>query len=189
MNGGINSTVCATIASEAYGPENVMGVNFDLGHPNKLKCSNAIEIFKYLGLKEFKVIKIPREIIDGTRLYNMEYWGNAILDIASLVGMNYGADCIYSGTPRGTNLESKIVTPLRAMSKKAIIRLALRIDTPLHLTQSCYSTDGNPCNVCKVCEAREQAFKDNGQSEEEYTALMQSRDFYLGKSNEGSVFA
>ncbi|MEY2426495.1 MAG: 7-cyano-7-deazaguanine synthase [Actinomycetota bacterium] len=51
-----------------------------------------------------------------------------------------------------------IITPLIAMSKADIVRRAIELDAPLHLTWSCYRGAGTPCGDCDSCVLRAKGF-------------------------------
>ncbi|HZN14896.1 MAG TPA: 7-cyano-7-deazaguanine synthase QueC [Acidimicrobiales bacterium] len=50
--------------------------------------------------------------------------------------------------------------PLIAMPKADIVRLAIELDAPLHLTYSCYRGGDRPCGACDSCRIRAAAFAD-----------------------------
>jgi len=66
---------------------------------------------------------------------------------------------IRTGTRDG---EIEVVTPLIQMRKSEIVRLALELSAPLHLTWSCYSGDDEACGVCDSCALRLRAFAQAG---------------------------
>lgn len=62
----------------------------------------------------------------------------------------------------GTYGKVNIKTPLINLNKAEVIREGLKLNTPYHLTWSCYEGGGRPCGVCATCIDREIAFKLNG---------------------------
>jgi 7-cyano-7-deazaguanine synthase len=52
----------------------------------------------------------------------------------------------------------KVVTPLIHLSKAQIVKLAVKLKVPLHLTWSCYNGGSKPCGVCDSCRLRAQGF-------------------------------
>jgi 7-cyano-7-deazaguanine synthase len=52
----------------------------------------------------------------------------------------------------------KVVTPLIHLSKARIVKLAVKLKVPLHLTWSCYNGKSKPCGVCDSCRLRAQGF-------------------------------
>lgn len=62
----------------------------------------------------------------------------------------------------GTYEKVSLRTPLVNLSKAEVVREGLKLNTPYHLTWSCYEGQGNPCGKCATCIDREIAFKLNG---------------------------
>lgn len=62
----------------------------------------------------------------------------------------------------GTYGKVNIKTPLINLNKAGVIREGLKLNTPYHLTWSCYEGQGKPCGICGTCIDREIAFKLNG---------------------------
>jgi len=52
----------------------------------------------------------------------------------------------------------KVMTPLIVLSKAAIVRMAVKLKVPLHLTWSCYNGQSKPCGTCDSCRLRAQGF-------------------------------
>jgi len=52
----------------------------------------------------------------------------------------------------------KVMTPLIHLSKEEIVRLAVKLKVPLHLTWSCYNGGAQPCGECDSCRLRAQGF-------------------------------
>ena len=65
---------------------------------------------------------------------------------------------INEGTKPETNI--KIVTPLINLTKKEIIKTGKRLQSPLHLTWSCYESINTPCLKCDSCLLRIKGFKE-----------------------------
>jgi len=69
-------------------------------------------------------------------------------------------DLIRVGTRPETQIE--IVTPVITLKKSAIIRRAIELGAPLHLTWSCYRSEDMACGVCDSCALRLRAFAEAG---------------------------
>jgi 7-cyano-7-deazaguanine synthase len=69
-------------------------------------------------------------------------------------------ELIRAGTRPETQIE--IVTPVIAWKKSQIVRKAVELGAPLHLTWSCYQNEQEACGVCDSCLLRLRAFSDAG---------------------------
>jgi 7-cyano-7-deazaguanine synthase len=67
---------------------------------------------------------------------------------------------IREGTRPETQIE--IMTPVIALKKSEIIRRGVDLGAPLHLTWSCYQSEGAACGACDSCLLRLQAFAEAG---------------------------
>ncbi len=68
----------------------------------------------------------------------------------------------------GTKVEGgiEIVTPIIHLSKAEVIKLGLGVGAPLHLSWSCYRSNGHQaCGVCESCALRLRGFKEAGHSD------------------------
>ena len=65
----------------------------------------------------------------------------------------------------------RIATPLIALSKAAIVRLAGEVDAPLALTWSCYEGGARPCGRCDSCLLRAKGFAEAGLADPAVAAL------------------
>lgn len=67
---------------------------------------------------------------------------------------------IREGTRPETQIE--IITPVITLKKSEIIRRAMELDAPLHLTWSCYQSEDVACGACDSCLLRLKAFAEAG---------------------------
>jgi 7-cyano-7-deazaguanine synthase len=72
-------------------------------------------------------------------------------------------EVVRAGTRPETRIE--IVTPVIAMSKKAIVQQGIALGAPLHLTWSCYQSEEAACGACDSCLLRLRAFAEAGQTD------------------------
>jgi len=73
---------------------------------------------------------------------------------------------VSTGTKRGAQGKKiRLLTPLIRMSKKDIIRLAVKLKAPLEYTWSCYAGGARPCGVCDSCKLRAKGFKEAGMTD------------------------
>ena len=65
---------------------------------------------------------------------------------------------------QGTRPETQITikTPIIKLRKKDIVRKAIMLKAPLHLTWSCYDKSRKACGVCDSCLLRLRGFKEAG---------------------------
>lgn len=63
--------------------------------------------------------------------------------------------------PNALNLQRhvQILTPLANLMKRDIVKLGIELDSPLHLTWSCYDNGNKHCGQCGPCFMRRTAFK------------------------------
>lgn len=54
----------------------------------------------------------------------------------------------------------KILAPVAQLTKKEIILKAIELNSPLHLSWTCYKGDHFPCGTCESCIRRMHAFKE-----------------------------
>jgi len=67
---------------------------------------------------------------------------------------------LYSAVQNGTKIE--IHSPLGGLMKHEIVKLGIELNTPYHLTWSCYENKEYHCGECGPCFMRKTAFKRNG---------------------------
>ena len=67
---------------------------------------------------------------------------------------------IDAGTKPDTRIE--IRTPIILLSKAHIVRKAIELNAPLHLTWSCYRNEDLACGTCDSCALRLRGFKQAG---------------------------
>jgi 7-cyano-7-deazaguanine synthase len=63
---------------------------------------------------------------------------------------------IRLGTRPETGID--LATPVIGMSKAAIVRRGVELDTPFHLTWSCYREENRACGLCESCKLRLRGF-------------------------------
>ena len=83
--------------------------------------------------------------------------GNAYADCSPEFNRSM-SDAIRIGTYDKVTVEA----PFVHMHKADIIAEGLRLQTPYHLTWSCYEGSDTPCGACGTCIDRAKAFAANG---------------------------
>lgn len=68
------------------------------------------------------------------------------------------ANAIYVGTYH----KVRLLTPLQWLTKPDVVKEALRLKAPIHLTYSCYAGREKQCGKCPTCISRIAAFKQAG---------------------------
>lgn len=66
---------------------------------------------------------------------------------------------LKNGTKNGDII---ILTPLINLSKKDIIKLALKLKAPIEYSWSCYKGEEKPCGKCDACKLRAKGFTELG---------------------------
>jgi 7-cyano-7-deazaguanine synthase len=136
------------------------------------------------GVKE-----IPQksyEELTGVSPVYVPFRNGIFLSIATAIALKEGAEYIYFGPHAtdarnfaypdctfefsgamanaiymGTYHKVRLVTPLQWLTKTEVVKLGLLLNTPFHLTHSCYK--GKPaCGKCPTCLERLKAFKQAG---------------------------
>jgi 7-cyano-7-deazaguanine synthase len=213
LSGGMDSCVCAAMAREQHGAENIALLHAGYGQRTQRRERRAFEeIANFYSVRERLVVQLDHfRAIGGSALTDERIAvpenalgapgprGSAIpvtyvpfrnahfLSVAVSWAEVIGAGAIYigavaedsSGYPdcrpeyyrvfqelmhEGTRPEIQIelVTPVIRMKKKEIIRRALELGAPLHLTWSCYQEEEIACGVCDSCMLRLRAFAEAG---------------------------
>lgn len=62
----------------------------------------------------------------------------------------------------GTVRQIKVLAPLVSLSKKEVVKRAMDLGVPLHLTHSCYQGVDPACGICDTCRLRLDAFQQAG---------------------------
>ncbi|MCX6166316.1 MAG: 7-cyano-7-deazaguanine synthase QueC [Ignavibacteriae bacterium] len=70
---------------------------------------------------------------------------------------------INLGTKPDTKIE--IVTPIIGFNKKKIVLKSLELNSPIHLTWSCYKNNDIACGVCDSCALRLRGFQQAGKED------------------------
>ncbi|MBI5679869.1 MAG: 7-cyano-7-deazaguanine synthase QueC [Methanobacterium sp.] len=60
------------------------------------------------------------------------------------------------GTLDGVQIEAPVIN----LNKKEIVKLGIKINTPLHLSYSCYMGQKEHCGTCESCMRRKRAFRE-----------------------------
>jgi len=76
--------------------------------------------------------------------------------------LKFGA-AVDAGTKPETRIN--IRTPLITLDKEAIVRRAIELEVPLHLTWSCYTDSDQACGDCESCRLRLRGFERAGQKD------------------------
>jgi 7-cyano-7-deazaguanine synthase len=71
--------------------------------------------------------------------------------------------CIDAGTKPETKIE--IRTPIIHLSKAEIVKKGIELNAPLHLTWSCYRSEGLACGTCDSCALRLRGFAQAGETD------------------------
>ena len=183
MSGGMDSTLCATMAiKQGY---KVIGLHFDYNQRTMNREKQAFnEICDFLGIAQRVVLdvgfiaKIGCNALTNKNLKIRKdgvlaetYMAEAIfIGVVEEDSSGY-PDCsasfikkINSAINEGTSpkFNVKIITPLVNLSKCEIVAKSLEIGSPLELTWSCYEGENEACGECDSCRLRLNGFKEAG---------------------------
>lgn len=119
LSGGIDSTVCASLACEAYGPGETAGLTILYGQKHAREAGAASLVAERLGLASHEFIELPAEVFagGGSTLIEREldipdgpypgdqgpvstyvpFRNGALISIATAVAMRTGVEALYFG--------------------------------------------------------------------------------------------
>ncbi|MEN3014234.1 MAG: 7-cyano-7-deazaguanine synthase QueC [Endomicrobiia bacterium] len=131
---------------------------------------------------KFENNKIPSTYVPARNMIFLSY-AVSLAEVTKINYIFYGAHQIdFSGYPdcrkefiysfqKMVNVSTKlalsgkkikIIAPFINYDKSQIIKLAVKLNVPLHLTWSCYKGDKKPCGVCDACKYRKAGFEKLG---------------------------
>lgn len=111
---------------------------------NLMFYSIAAHYAEYLGAKW---------IVGGHNLHDAKFFKDASKDYIEKLNALFKEGCLLcDGQPY------KILLPLSEMSRKEIIRLAIKLKTPIEQTWSCHREGNAHCGRCYACRQRLEAF-------------------------------
>ncbi|WP_322795948.1 7-cyano-7-deazaguanine synthase, partial [Tepidiforma sp.] len=117
------------------------------------------------ALESWLLDLIEREGADPGRLEGAIYVGANAIDYSGYPDCRpefYRAleEVLRLGSKVGTayGIPLRIEAPIITMSKADIIRYAVELGAPLHLTWSCYLGGEDPCGACDACQLRAAGF-------------------------------
>jgi 7-cyano-7-deazaguanine synthase len=111
---------------------------------NLMFYSIAAHYAEYLG---------TRWIIGGHNLHDVKFFKDASKDYIEKLNALFKEGCLLCN-----GQAYKILLPLSEMSRKEIIRLAIKLNTPIEHTWSCHREGDVHCGRCYACKQRLEAF-------------------------------
>jgi 7-cyano-7-deazaguanine synthase len=115
---------------------------------NLMFYSIAAHYAEYLGIKR---------IIGGHNMHDIKFFKDASKDYIEKLNALFEKGCLLcNGQPY------KILLPLSAMSRRDIIRLAIKLNIPMEQTWSCHREGSVHCGRCYACKQRLEAFDSLG---------------------------
>ena len=118
MSGGLDSTVCATVAAKEYGRENVIGLSIKYGQRHSREVISAIDVKEFLQLSDYLTLTMSPEIFEGSGSSLLgesnipdgpypdslgplstyvPFRNGTLLSLAAAVSQRYQAQAIYFG--------------------------------------------------------------------------------------------
>jgi 7-cyano-7-deazaguanine synthase len=111
---------------------------------NLMFYSIAAHYAEYLG---------TRWIIGGHNLHDVKFFKDASKDYIEKLNALFKEGCLLCN-----GKAYKILLPLSEMSRKEIIRLAIKLEIPIEHTWSCHREGNAHCGQCYACKQRLEAF-------------------------------
>ncbi|HXV45689.1 MAG TPA: 7-cyano-7-deazaguanine synthase [Nitrososphaera sp.] len=115
---------------------------------NLMFYSIAAHYAEYLG---------ARRIIGGHNLHDVKFFKDASKDYIEKLNALFKEGCLLCN-----GQAYRILLPLSEMNRKEIIRLAIRLKTPIGQTWSCHREGKTHCGRCYACRQRLEAFRSLG---------------------------
>ncbi|MGI0049642.1 MAG: 7-cyano-7-deazaguanine synthase [Nitrososphaera sp.] len=115
---------------------------------NLMFYSIAAHYAEYLG---------TRWIIGGHNLHDVKFFKDASKDYIEKLNALFKEGCLLCN-----DQAYKILLPLSEMSRKEIVRLAIKLKTPIEHTWSCHKEGDAHCGRCYACKQRLEAFRSLG---------------------------
>ena len=118
---------------------------------NMMFYSIAAYHAEFLGVKS---------IIGGHNKHDVEFFKDASKRYMDGMNALFKQGCLLCN-----GKTYKITLPLAGKTRKAIVKLALRLRAPIELTWSCHRDGPSPCGACYACRQRKEAFTSIGISD------------------------
>jgi 7-cyano-7-deazaguanine synthase len=115
---------------------------------NLMFYSISAHYAEYLGAKR---------IIGGHNLHDVKFFKDASRDYIQKLNTLFKAGCLLCN-----GQVYKILLPLSALNRKEIIKLAIKLKTPIEQTWSCHNEGSVHCGRCYACKQRIEAFRSLG---------------------------
>ncbi|MCL4499891.1 MAG: 7-cyano-7-deazaguanine synthase QueC [Chloroflexi bacterium] len=126
LSGGLDSAVCAVLATEEFGANVVAAVNIMFGQKHARESAAAEAVAHELGMGEFKTLELPRDVFEGSgsSLTDSDvpvpeepypetvgpvstyvpFRNGALLSIATAYALKVGAEAVYFGAHKEDGL-------------------------------------------------------------------------------------
>lgn len=165
---------CFNDIAEYYGVKKRLVIDFT--HLSKIGGSSLTDFNMEVAQADLHNTSVPTSYVpfrNATILSACVSWAEVINASAVFIGAVYEdssgyPDCrpeFFEAFEKMSSLgtkpetEIKIVTPVIHMSKSDIVNTGIGLNAPLHLTWSCYKSQGNACGVCDSCALRLRGFR------------------------------
>lgn len=101
-----------------------------------------------------------RWIVGGHNRHDVQFFKDSSKDYIEKINVLFKKGCLMCN-----GHAYRIVLPLAGMKRREIIKLAMRLHTPVELTWSCHKKGRIHCGRCYACKQRLEAFASLGMSD------------------------
>jgi 7-cyano-7-deazaguanine synthase len=103
-------------------------------------------------------------IVAGHNSHDVSFFKDASADYIQKINELFRKGCLLCN-----GKAYRIVLPLARKTRRQVVRLALKLGTPIELTWSCHRNGDEHCGLCYACRQRIDAFRSLGMADPVFT--------------------